>query len=93
MATNVKSDLYKNAGVDIDLATSLLGQVKAKLASARRPEMLSPIGGFGGLFQIDLSKYLEPVMVASIGLMTDRHILTVSTASKMPSLSSCISLL
>ena len=66
MATNVKSDLYKNAGVDIDLATSLLGQVKAKLASARRPEMLSPIGGFGGLFQIDLSKYREPVMVASI---------------------------
>ena len=53
MATNVKSDLYKNAGVDIDLATSLLSQVKAKLASARRPEMLSPIGGFGGLFQID----------------------------------------
>ena len=28
--------------------------------------MLSPIGGFGGLFQIDLSKYKEPVMVSSI---------------------------
>ena len=57
---------YKNAGVDIDLATNLLKAVKPKLASARRPEMLAPIGGFGGLFQIDLAKYKNPVMVASI---------------------------
>ena len=64
--TKVKSDLYKNAGVDIDLATSLLRQVKSKLAAARRPEMLAPIGGFGGLFQLDLSRYREPVLVSSI---------------------------
>lgn len=61
-----KSDLYKAAGVDIDLATRLLGDVKRKFAEARRPEMLSPIGGFGGLFQIDLAKYREPVLVSSI---------------------------
>ena len=61
-----KSELYKAAGVDIDLATTLLDRVKSDLASTRRPEMLAPIGGFGGLFQIDLSKYREPVMVASI---------------------------
>ena len=57
---------YKNAGVDIDRATSLLKTVKPKLAQARRPEMLAPIGGFGGLFQIDLTKWKNPVMVASI---------------------------
>ena len=57
---------YKTAGVDIDLATNLLKSVKPKLAQARRPEMLAPIGGFGGLFQIDLTKYKNPVMVASI---------------------------
>lgn len=28
--------------------------------------MLAPIGGFGGLFQIDLTKYRNPVMVSSI---------------------------
>jgi phosphoribosylformylglycinamidine cyclo-ligase len=28
--------------------------------------MLAPIGGFGGLFQIDLKKYKNPVMVSSI---------------------------
>ncbi len=66
MADAVKSDLYKASGVDIDLAVSLLNNVKAKLGAARRPEMLAPIGGFGGLFQIDLSKYREPVMVSSI---------------------------
>ena len=62
----VKSDLYKAAGVDIDLATTLLDQVKKKFAATRRPEMLAPVGGFGGLFQIDLSRYKEPVMVSSI---------------------------
>jgi len=66
VATDVKSDLYKAAGVDIDLAQNLLGRVKRKFAAARRSEMLAPIGGFGGLFQIDLGKYREPVMVSSI---------------------------
>ncbi len=61
-----EESLYKNAGVDIDLATELLNRVKPKIASARRPEMLAPIGGFGGLFQMDLTKYKEPVLVASI---------------------------
>lgn len=63
---NRLNDAYKAAGVDIDLATTLLDRVKKKLASTRRPEMLAPIGGFGGLFQIDLSKYKEPVLVSSV---------------------------
>ncbi len=66
MEKQVKSELYKAAGVDIDLATDLLGRVKSKFAEARRPEMLAPIGGFGGLFQLDLSKYRHPVLVSSI---------------------------
>mgnify|MGYP004732292017 CR=1 FL=1 len=57
---------YKSAGVDIDLATDLLKRLKPKFAAAKRPEMLAPIGGFGGLFQIDLAKWKNPVMVASI---------------------------
>ncbi len=61
-----QSASYKDAGVDIDLATELLNRVKPSLAAARRPEMLAPIGGFGGLFQLDLSKYREPVLVSSI---------------------------
>jgi phosphoribosylformylglycinamidine cyclo-ligase len=65
-SSNRLNDAYKEAGVDIDLATTLLDRVKRKLGSTRRPEMLAPIGGFGGLFQIDLSKYREPVLVASV---------------------------
>ena len=64
--TKSQSALYKEAGVDIDLAGELLNRVKPKIAAARRPEMLAPIGGFGGLFQMDLSKYKEPVLVSSI---------------------------
>lgn len=66
MNETVKSDAYKAAGVDIDLAQELLGRAKKSIAAAKRPEMLAPIGGFGGLFQIDLSKYRQPVMVSSI---------------------------
>ena len=63
---SAKSDLYKDAGVDIDMAHKLLNKVKAKIGSTRRPEMLAPIGGFGGMFEIDTTKYKKPVMVTSI---------------------------
>ncbi len=61
-----KSDAYKAAGVDIDLATSLLNKVKGKISTTRRPEAMAPIGGFGGLFRIDLTRWKKPVMVTSI---------------------------
>lgn len=57
---------YKAAGVDIDLAQNLLGEVKGRIRAARRPEMLADIGGFGGLFQLDLSRYRNPVLVSSV---------------------------
>ena len=66
MSKEVKSDLYKAAGVDIDLATELLSRAKKDLASTRRPEMLSPIGGFGGLFSAKFANYQDPVLVSSI---------------------------
>ncbi len=61
-----KSNTYKEAGVDIDLAHKLLDRVKPEIKKARRPEMLAPVGGFGGLFELDLSKYKNPVLVSSI---------------------------
>ncbi len=64
--SKVKSDAYKQAGVDIDLATRLLRKVKRKIDRATRPEMITPIGGFGGLFQVDFKKYRQPVLVSSI---------------------------
>ncbi len=61
-----KSDRYAEAGVDIDLAQKLLGDVKEKIKNTTRPEVLAPIGGFGGMFQLDLSNYREPVIVSSV---------------------------
>jgi phosphoribosylformylglycinamidine cyclo-ligase len=61
-----KSPAYAKAGVDIDLAQDLLRKVKDKLNFATRSEVLAPIGGFGGLFQINLYKYSDPVLVTSI---------------------------
>ena len=69
MSEKVKSDLYKAAGVDIDLATSLLDQVKKKFAEARRPEMLAPVGGFGGLSSISRStksRFWSPASTVSV---------------------------
>ena len=57
---------YAEAGVDIDQAQNLMGQVKEKLQSATRPEVLGGIGSFGGLFQLDLSEISNPVLVSSV---------------------------
>lgn len=57
---------YRDAGVDIDLASNLLGGLKQRLSHATRPEVLSHLGSFGGLFQLDLSRFSQPVLVASI---------------------------
>jgi phosphoribosylformylglycinamidine cyclo-ligase len=59
-------DLYAQAGVDIDAAQSLLSTVKGKIEATRRPEVLRGVGGFGGLFQLDLSKWKEPILVSSV---------------------------
>jgi len=64
-SNNKPSSSYSKAGVDIDLAQALLDKVKNKIAATKRKEILSPIGGFGGLFQLDLKKYKNPVMVSS----------------------------
>ncbi len=62
----VKSDAYRSAGVDIDLAHDLLDKVKGKIARTKRAEVLAPIGGFGGMFQPRLSRMIDPVLVSSI---------------------------
>lgn len=59
-------DHYAESGVNIDLAHELLNRVKAKISSTTRPEVLAPIGGFGGLFELDLSAYQRPVLVSSV---------------------------
>src|SRR5512143_219291 len=53
---------YKDAGVDIDAGDLFVEKIKPYVKSTFRPEVLTHIGGFGGLFA--LRKYRDPVLVS-----------------------------
>lgn len=53
---------YKDAGVDIDAGDLFVQKIKPYVKSTFRPEVLTHIGGFGGLFA--LKKYKNPVLVS-----------------------------
>ncbi len=55
---------YKKAGVDIDAGNKLVDLIKPAIRSTHRPEVISSIGGFGGLFALQQDKYKEPVLVS-----------------------------
>ena len=44
---------YARAGVDIQLGNQVKATLPELLASTRRREALSEVGGFGGLFALD----------------------------------------
>lgn len=56
---------YRSAGVDLSEADRVLDGIRPLVRSATRSEVLSDIGHFGGLFQLDLSRHARPVLVAS----------------------------
>jgi phosphoribosylformylglycinamidine cyclo-ligase len=73
---------YKDAGVDIDKANLFVDRIKTITKSTFRKEVMSSIGGFGGLFRLDVGKYNNPVLVSStdgvgtklkIAQMMDKH--------------------
>jgi phosphoribosylformylglycinamidine cyclo-ligase len=54
---------YKDAGVDIEAGDALVERIKPHAAKTRRKEVVSGVGGFGGLFSIPRG-YTEPVLVS-----------------------------
>ncbi len=56
---------YQDAGVSIDAGNSFVEAIKPLLQKTKRPEVLTPIGGFAALFSINNLKYDEPVLVSS----------------------------
>ncbi|MCP3675575.1 MAG: phosphoribosylformylglycinamidine cyclo-ligase, partial [Gammaproteobacteria bacterium] len=78
---NQQSLSYKDAGVDIEAGNDLVERIKKTACSTRRPEVLSGLGGFGGLFALP-SGYKEPVLVSGtdgvgtklrLAIDTNRH--------------------
>jgi len=57
---------YARAGVDIDLGNRVKAGLPALLASTHRTGVLGKVGGFGGLFALDVDRYREPVLVSSV---------------------------
>jgi len=71
---------YKDTGVDIDAGDLFVEKIKPYVKSTFRPEVMTHIGGFGGLFA--LKKYKNPVLVSGtdgvgtklkIAFMTNKH--------------------
>jgi len=62
----MKQKAYAAAGVDIDLGNKVKSTLPQLLASTHRPGVLGKVGGFGGLFALDLKRYREPVLVSSV---------------------------
>ena len=57
-------DAYKKSGVDIDLANSIINNVKPMIHSTHIPGVMNDIGNFAGLFSISQEKIKDPVLVS-----------------------------
>ena len=55
---------YLDAGVDIDAGNELVERIKPAVKSTNRKGVMTGIGGFGGLFQLDTQRYKEPLLVS-----------------------------
>jgi len=56
---------YAAAGVDIEAGEEVVERIKGSVASTHRPGVLGGIGGFGGLFELDLERYPHPILVSA----------------------------
>ena len=73
---------YKSAGVNIDAGNEFVKLIKPLVKATSRPEVIADIGGFGGLFSLNTSKYKNPVLVSGtdgvgtklkVAFMADSH--------------------
>jgi len=73
---------YAAAGVDIEAGERAVDLMNAAVERTQRPELLTGLGGFAGLFQLDLARYPQPVLACStdgvgtkvaIAQAVDRH--------------------
>ncbi|MBQ2760232.1 MAG: phosphoribosylformylglycinamidine cyclo-ligase [Clostridia bacterium] len=79
---NSKSDAYAAAGVDITAGYKAVELMKSHIARTATNGILSGIGGFGGLFELDMTGITKPVLVSGtdgvgtklkIAFLLDKH--------------------
>ena len=59
-----QSESYKAAGVDITAGYRAVELMKAHVARTMTSGVMGAIGGFGGLFELDLTGMTHPVLVS-----------------------------
>ena len=73
---------YKDSGVDKEAGYKEVQLIKGFIKKTHIPGVLSDIGGFAGLFQLDTASYKEPVLVSGtdgvgtklrLAFMMDQH--------------------
>ena len=57
---------YASAGVDLSQGDRTKQRIKYLAHKTFTRGVLSEIGGFGGLFAVDKTKYVDPVLVSSV---------------------------
>ena len=76
------SDSYKKAGVDVEAGYKAVKLMKEHVAKTFTKGVLTDLGGFGGLFEIDKEDLKNPVLVAGtdgvgtklkLAFMLDKH--------------------
>ena len=82
MPENSFSESYKAAGVDVTAGYRAVELMKQHVAKTMTENVVSGLGGFGGLFALDLTGYTKPVLVSGtdgvgtklkIAFLMDKH--------------------
>ncbi len=73
---------YKQADVDIAAGDRFVHLIKPLVRKTFRPEVLTDLGGFGGLFRLPIRRYKDPILVSGtdgvgtklkVAFQMDRH--------------------
>lgn len=76
------SNSYKDAGVDVTAGYKAVELMKSHVSRTKIPGVMSAIGGFGGLFELDTQSIKNPVLVSGtdgvgtklkIAFLMDKH--------------------
>ncbi|MBP3542550.1 MAG: phosphoribosylformylglycinamidine cyclo-ligase [Clostridia bacterium] len=82
MHENSRSESYAAAGVDITAGYKAVELMKAHIARTMTSGVVSDVGGFGGLFELDLTGINKPVLVSGtdgcgtkvkLAILLDKH--------------------
>ncbi len=82
MNTQSKSDAYAASGVDITAGYRSVELMKQHIKKTMTPGVCSDVGGFGGLFEMDLEGISKPILVSGtdgvgtklkIAFLMDKH--------------------